>query len=509
MSIKSLVATKFAAWTAAALALPVTAPAEKSPPNIVIIVADDLGYGDVGCYGATKIPTPNIDRLAREGMRFTDAHAPAAVCQPTRYAILTGQYYWRSTPNPGYSYYFDENEPLLPRLLQEAGYGTAGFGKWHLGFGLPEPADFNGSLTPGTAEAGFDYYFGIPRSHNEPPFVFFENDRVYQLDPLDPIRILSQKQKPNPYGWGSSTGAAAAHAARPEDEIDLIFARRCAEFIARQKSDRPFFLYIPFVAPHFPVVPHADFKGRSEAGDYGDFVAQLDHCVGLVLDALAAAGVADNTLVFFTSDNGAVNVKELLTAGHRPNGKLLGQKTDAWEGGHRVPFLARWPGKIAAGSVSDALFGLQDLWATSLAAAGVKPPPDGGGDSIDQLPVLRGEEKEARREMVYQGVLGLALRQGPWVFIPSRTSQGFTASDKPFGSSFRDMGFRSNFLDQDGKLLPDAPEVQLYDVAKDPSQERNLAAQKPELVGTLAGRLREITGPRPRNIVERRPTKQK
>jgi arylsulfatase A len=488
---------------AAAILLASAAIAEDARPNIVIIVADDLGYGDVGCYGATKIPTPNLDRLAREGMRFTDAHAPAAVCQPTRYAIIAGQYYWRSTPNHGYSYYFDENEPLLPALLREAGYRTAGFGKWHLGFGLPKPADFNGALTPGTAEAGFDYYFGIPRSHNEPPFVFFENDRVFQLEPEDPLRVFTQEQKPHRYGWGTSEGAAAAHAARPEDEIDLIFARRCAEFITGQKSDKPFFLYVPFVAPHYPVSPHADFRGRSEAGAYGDFVVQLDHCVGLVLDALAEAGVADNTLVFFTSDNGAVNVKELLAVPHRPNGDLLGQKTDAWEGGHRVPLIARWPGKIAPGSVSAALFGLQDFWATSLAAADVKPPPDGGEDSINQLPVLLGQEKEVRREMVYQGVYGLALRQGPWVYIPNRTSQGFTASDRPFGASFREMGFRSNFLDEDGGVLPEAPEVQLYDVVEDPSQERNLAAENPDRVTELDERLREISGPRPRNIVER------
>ena len=502
MNIKNTLPAQLAAG-AAALVWASGALAEDPRPNIVIIVADDLGYGDVGCYGATKIPTPNIDRMAGEGMRFTDAHAPSAVCQPTRAAILTGQYYWRSTPNPGYSYYFDENEPLLPALLREAGYRTAGFGKWHLGFGWPKPADFNGALTPGTAEAGFDYYFGIPRSHNEPPFVFFENDRVYQLDPEDPIRVYTQEQKPHRHGWGTSEGAVAAHAARPEDEIDLIFARRCAEFITGQKSDKPFFLYVPFVAPHYPVSPHTDFRGRSEAGAYGDFVAQLDHCVGLVLDALAEAGVADNTLVFLTSDNGAVNVKELLEVPHRPNGDLLGQKTDAWEGGHRVPLIARWPGKIAPGSVSAALFGLQDFWATSLAAADVKPPPGGGEDSINQLPVLMGKEKEVRREMVYQGVYGLALRQGPWVYIPNRTSQGFTASDRPFGASFREMGFRSNFLDEDGGVLPEAPAVQLYDVVEDPSQERNLAAENPDRVTELDERLREISGPRPRNIVER------
>jgi arylsulfatase A len=489
--------------TAAALFLASAAGAGDARPNIVIILADDLGYGDVGCYGATKIPTPNIDRLAREGMRFTDAHAPSAVCQPSRYALLSGRYYWRSTPNPGYSYYFDEGEVLLPQVLRDAGYETAGFGKWHLGFGSPRPADFNGVLSPGTSEAGFDYYFGTPRSNNEPPFVFFENDRVYRHDREDPIRIVSQEERPHRYGWGSSEGGAAAHAARPEDEIDLIVARRAAEFIAGQSPDKPFFMYIPFVAPHFPITPHADFRGASEAADYGDFIVELDHCVGLVLDALDAKGVADNTLVLFTSDNGAVNTREPLAAGHRPNGDLLGQKTDAWEGGHRVPFLARWPGRIEAGSESGALLGLEDLMATSLAAAGVSLPEGAGPDSINQLPVLEGKSNGVRDEMVHQGVLGFALRQGPWVYLPSQGSQGFTASDQPFGVPFKQMGFRNNFLDEDGIPGPDTPEAQLYRVDKDISQEKNLVLEHPEVAGRMAARLEEILGPDPRNIVQR------
>lgn len=494
---------KPAALLASLVLGPAALAAADAPPNIVIILADDLGYGDVGCYGATKIPTPNIDRLAREGMRFTDAHAPSAVCQPSRYALLSGRYYWRSTPNPGYSYYFDEGEILLPQVLRDSGYETAGFGKWHLGFGSPAPADFNARLAPGTLEAGFNYYFGPPRSHNEPPFVFFENDRVYQLDPEDPIRIISQKERPHPYGWGSSEGAVAAHAARPEDEIDLIVARRAAEFISEQSRDKPFFMYIPFVAPHFPITPHADFRGASQAADYGDFVVELDHCVGLVLNALDAAGIADNTLVVFSSDNGAVNAREPLDAGHRPNGVLLGQKTDAWEGGHRVPFLARWPGQIKAGSKADALLGLQDLMATSLAAAGVLLPDGAGPDSLNQLPVLLGESKAVRDEMVYQGVLGFALRQGSWVFIPSQGSQGFTASHRSFGVPFRQMGFRNNFLDAEGNPLPDAPKAQLYRITDDISQEKNLVLEHPDIAAKMAQKLEEILGPNPRNIVER------
>jgi len=502
MNRKNMIPAQSVAW-AVGLALHGTANATPEPsPNIVIILADDLGYGDVGCYGATRIKTPNIDRLAAGGIRLTDAHSPAAVCQPARYALLSGRYWWRSTPNPGYSYYFDEGEILLPQVLRNAGYETAGFGKWHLGFGLPRPADFNGLLTPGTYEAGFNYYFGLPRSNNEPPFVFFENDRVYRHDPEDPIRIISQEERPHPYGWGSSEGGVAAHAARPEDEIDLIVARRAAEFISDQSRDKPFFMYIPFVAPHFPITPHADFIGRSQAADYGDFVVELDHCVGLVLDALDAAGFADNTLVIFTSDNGAVNTREPLAEGHRPNGELLGQKTDAWDGGHKVPCIVRWPGRIAAGKTSGILFGLNDLMATLLAAADVPVPQGAAPDSMNQLPVLEGKKPFVRTSMVYQGVLGFALRQGPWVYIPEPGSQGFTTEGR-FGVPYEEMGFKNSSRDATGKLLPGAPSDQLYNVHKDPNQNVNVVLEHPEKAREMAGRLQNLIGPAPLEVVKR------
>ncbi|MGZ0655443.1 sulfatase family protein [Coraliomargarita sp. W4R53] len=503
MSIKKYMIRIFLTCAASLAFLLTVSHAKDTPPNIVIIIADDLGYGDVGCYGAKKIPTPNIDRLASEGMLFRSAHAPAAVCQPTRYAILSGRYYWRSTPNPGYSYYFDEGEILLPQILRDAGYETAGFGKWHLGFGSPRPADFNGSLTPGTLDAGFNYYFGLPRSHNEPPFVYFENDRVYQADPADPIRIISQKERPHPYGWGSSEGGAAAHAARQENELDLVIAERAAGFISKQSVNEPFFMYIPFVAPHFPITPNPDFLGESQAGDYGDFIVGLDHSVGVVLNALKTSGHADNTLVIFSSDNGAVNTGEPLAAGHRPNGVLLGQKTDGWEGGHRVPFIARWPGKIKAGATSDALLGLQDLLATSVAAAGVDLPLGAGPDSINQLPVLLGESEETRNSMVYQGVLGFALRDHSWVYLPSQDSQGFSVTRK-FGVSFKKMGYSNNFLDDDGLPVRGAPDAQLYDIKNDISQKRNVILEHPEVAEKMASQLDALLGSKPLEIVRRK-----
>ncbi|MCF7864047.1 MAG: sulfatase-like hydrolase/transferase, partial [Kiritimatiellales bacterium] len=437
-----------------------------------------------------------------EGIRLTDAHAAAAVCQPSRYAILSGRYYWRSTPNPGYSYYFDEGEKLLPQLLKEAGYRTAGFGKWHLGFGSPKPADMNGALTPGTREAGFDYYFGLPRSHNEPPFVFFENDHVYQLDPDDPLVMVPHEKMPkgSDYGWGGSRGAAKAHAARPEDQIDLILTDRVVEFVGQQSPDKPFFIYLPFTAPHYPITPNNAFIGTSEADRYGDFVQQLDACVGRVLEALEKKGLKDNTLVMLTSDNGAVNTGEPVAKGHHPNGILLGQKTDAWDGGHKVPFIVRWPGRLPSGKISGILFGLEDLMATILAAADVPMPGGAGLDSLNQLPALEGKAPFVRTEMVYQGVLGFALRKGPWVYVPADGSQGFT-TDRGFGVPYEEMGFRNSSRDKTGRLLPNAPPDQLYNVHEDPGQHLNVVREYPEQAKSMAARLLRIVGPNPRNIV--------
>ncbi|QHI69782.1 sulfatase family protein [Tichowtungia aerotolerans] len=475
-------------------------------PNILLIVADDLGYGDVGCYGATKIKTPNMDRLATDGIRLTDAHSAAAVCQPARYSILSGRYWWRSTPNPGYSYYFDEGEILMPQLLKQAGYRTVGFGKWHLGFDT-KPFDINKALTPGTKDAGFDYYFGTTRSHNEPPFVFFENDHCYKYDPADPIRMISQKEKPHPYGWGSSEGGAAAHAARPEDEIDLVLTDRAVDYLEKQSDGHPFFMYLAYTAPHFPIVPNKKFIGTSEADRYGDFVQQLDFCVGRVLDTLEKKGMTDNTLVFLTSDNGAVNTGEPFTAGHRSNGELLGQKTDAWDGGHKVPCIVRWPARLPGRKTSGILFGLNDLMATILAAADVPVPKGTAPDSLNQLPVLAGEKPFVRTSMVYQGVLGFALRQGPWVYLPEAGSQGFTTEGR-FGVPYEKMGFENTYRDKTGKLLPDAPPDQLYNVQNDPGEKKNVVREHPEKAKEMAAVLQKLLGPNPLPVVKRPKQKQ-
>lgn len=481
----------------------VAAPAR---PNILLIVADDLGYGDVGCYGATKIKTPNMDRLADGGIRLTDAHSACAVCQPARYSILSGRYWWRSTPNPGYSYYFDEGEVLMPQLLKKSGYRTVGFGKWHLGFDT-KPFDINKALTPGTKEAGFDYYFGTPRSHNEPPFVFFENDHCYKYDPADPIRIIpseeAKKEGLMDYGWGSSVGGAAAHAARPEDQIDLIVTDRAVKYLKEQTGEKPFFMYLAYTAPHYPIVPNKKFIGTSEADRYGDFVQQLDFCVGRVLDTLDKNGMTENTLVFLVSDNGAVNCGEPVALGHHPNGDLLGQKTDAWDGGHKVPCIVRWPARVPVRKTSGILFGLNDLMATLLAAADVPMPKGAGPDSLNQLPALEGSVGVVRTEMVYQGVLGFALRQGAWVYLPDQGSGGFSTGMDHWGVSFEKMGYRNNFRNKAGTLLPDAPPDQLYNVQNDPGEHLNVVREHPEKAQEMAATLQKILGPNPLPVVKR------
>ena len=313
------------------------------------------------------------------GARFTDAHAVAAVCNPSRYSILSGTYLWHAKRKNDYSLYFHDGQVTLPVLLKLAGYRTAALGKWHNGFGREPEPDWNGELKPGPLEVGFDYFFGTPRTHNEPPLVFVENHGVIGLDPADPIRIDKTK---GPHGV--MIGGRKAQAARPDDQIDSILAEKAAAFFAQQSKDTPFFLYLAFAAPHVPIDPAPKFRGKSRVGLYGDYVQQLDHCTGLVLDALDEHGFSQNTLVIFTSDNGAMFTRDAVKVAHRCNGVLLGQKTDAWEGGHRVPLIARWPGHIPSGSVRKPLFSQVDIMATLADAAGVPLPsgasPDGTSD---------------------------------------------------------------------------------------------------------------------------------
>jgi len=466
-------------------------------PNIVFILADDLGYGDVGCYNAkSKIPTPHLDRLAREGMRFRDAHAPSSVCTPTRYALLTGRYAWRSPLKRGVLGPWDTpiiaaDRLTVPALLRQHGYATAAIGKWHLGLnyttkdGKPAaPAadkmsnvDFTKPIADGPTARGFDYYFGV-NVPNYPPFCFIENDRT--------VGIPSERD------GGEADGINMPGPMLPGWKlVDILpeLARRTERWIAdagkAAKGGRPFFLYLPLTSPHFPVVPAPEFKGKSQAGDYGDFVVQTDDCVGRALAALERAGVAENTLVIFTSDNGPETASEVSPGAHdriqkhrhTSMGALRGVKRDLWEGGHRVPFLARWPGKIPAGSVSDETICHVDFMATIAALLDTKLPPNAGEDSFNLLPVLRGEKpaRPAREATVHHGASGrLAIRRGDWVLIENGT-----------GDDNRGNASEPAWLKQERGYEADEAQGQLYNLRDDPAQKTNLYAAQPARVREL------------------------
>ena len=488
------------------LGLPSAHAAEPPKPNILLIVADDLGYRDLGCYGATKIKTPRLDRLARDGVRFTDAHSICGVCNPSRYAILSGTYFWHAKRKPDYSLYFHEGQITLPALLKSAGYRTAALGKWHNGFGrgMPEP-DWNADLKPGPLEIGFDSFFGTPKTHNEPPLVFVDGHRIVGLDPADPIRVDHSPQ----FGQhGKMMGGAKAQAARPDDQIDFILAQKAEEFLAKQNSGAPFFLYLAFAAPHVPIDPAPEFRGKSEAGLYGDYIQQLDHCAGLVLDSIEKHGHSGNTLVIFTSDNAGMYHRDALAAGHRTNGELLGQKTDAWEGGHRVPFFARWPQHIPSGTIRKELFLQVDLMATLADAAHIAIPPGASPDGHSELAGFTDPEHTPllRPEAELLGTAGFALRQGKWIYLPKQGSGGMTAPEtpgKPWSQPYATMGFRNSDIDSNGQIKPDAPAAQLYNLEEDPEQHNNVIAQHPEIAEKMQGRMNEL------KLIRRKPAPKK
>ncbi len=399
--------------------------AEPPKPNIVYILADDLGYGDVGCYNpASKISTPNMDRLAKEGVRFTDAHSPSAVCTPSRYALLTGRYAWRTrlqrnVIGPFAQPLVAENQLTVAEVLRKHGYATACVGKWHLGWGWPRPGDggerdFTRPIPDGPTARGFDLYFGtdVP---NYPPYCFLENDRTVGV-PSEAAPVGSDEFNiagPMVPGWKL---------------VDVLpgLEKRAVEYVERAvKGNKPFFLYLPLTSPHYPVVPSVAYKGKSKVGDYGDFVMQTDAVVGAVLDALKRSRAAENTLEIFTSDNGPEITGEvnpgaydrLKEFGHAIMGPLRGTKRDAWEGGHRVPFIARWPGQIKAGTTCAETVCHVDLMATLAAVLNVQLAADAGVDSVSVLPALLGEKRAAplREATVHHSAQGkFAVRKGDW-----------------------------------------------------------------------------------------------
>ncbi len=492
---------------AAIFILPVFSPAEERPPNVVVIFADDLGYGDLSCYGATKLKTPNIDRLANEGRRFTDAHSASAVCTPSRYALITGRYpFRRGLSKPVFlrtGLVVDQERTTIADVMKNAGYATACIGKWHLGFGEKTP-DWNGELKPGPLELGFDYYYGVPTVNSHPPFVYVEDHRVVGLVPEDPFvygkkaktQEIHEKMAINQIG-----GADAAHALYDDYAVGTHLAKKSVKWI-EENQGKPFFLYLSTTNIHHPFTPAKRFQGTSECGLYGDFVHELDWIVGEVMTSLEENSLTENTLVIFTSDNGGMineTGQVAIEEKHKLNGELLGFKFDAWEGGHRVPFIAHWPGKVKAGSVSDQLICSVDLMAAMAALTGQELKPEEAPDSFNILTALTGRsQKPIRSEVILAAMKGshVALRQENWVYISGKGGGGF-GSPKVGSHGFGGppaihFAGQTNSDIADGKLKKDAPPEQLYDLAADPSQTENVIESNPERVAAMRARLEQI-----------------
>ena len=466
-----------------------TASDSVARPNIVIMLADDLGIGDPNCYNReSKISTPHMDRVAREGMRFSDVHSASSVCSPTRYAILTGRYAWRTRMKNGvlrgYSRALIEaGRPTIASLLRDAGYVTAGFGKWHLGFQKFDPAkseedqpvDYARPLRPGPATIGFDEFFGIPASLDMPPYVFVEKEHPIEMPTATIGDSGDTKNARGPFWRGGAIAPSFRHA----DVLPRITERAVAFLDRQAKSEphKPFFLYFALSAPHTPYLPGQSFRGRSGAGDYGDFVSMVDASVGEILAELDRSRLTDQTLVILTSDNGARwTPEEIRQFGHRSNLNNRGQKSDIYEGGHRIPFVVRWPGKVRAGSTSNELGCLVDLMATCAAAAGVPLPANAAEDSFNLLPALRGERHEApiRDAAVHHSGSGMfAIRSGDWKLVFGLGSGGFT---------------RPAHIDP----KPGGAPGQLYNLAKDRQETTNVYAEHPEIVRSLTQKLERI-----------------
>jgi arylsulfatase A-like enzyme len=460
-------------------AFPMVAAESVSPPSIVFILADDLGVGSVNSYhaGTNLVRTPSLDRLAREGRRFTDANTPSSVCSPTRYAVLTGRYCWR-TPlkhevlGVGDPLWIETNRLTVASLVKRHGYQTAAIGKWHLGYGPAKPVNYTGTLRPGPQEVGFDYHFGVPSNHGDPTGIFVENEGVMGL----------RSTNLAPFGkcyYGGKPFFGIDAPQREDESVMATLTAKAVGWIEKLDRTRPFFLYFTPVAVHEPATPSARTKGTSGCGVYGDWIHELDLSVGRILEALDRLKLAENTLVIFTSDNGGVLISDGGTrpeakayeAGMRVSGPWRGRKHSIYEGGFRVPFLARWPGRIPAGTVCDETINLVDTLATTAAILGDKLPAANAGaeDSFNVLPALLGEkiEKRLRPDMIVHSADGVfAIRQGPWKWIEGQ-------STKPQPPKARAAEFRP----------------QLYNLKNDPAETTDVSAQHPDVVKNLAALL--------------------
>lgn len=481
--------------------------AAPSKPNIVLIYADDVGYGDIGCYGATRVKTPNLDKLAGGGLQFTNAHASSATCTPSRYSLLTGEYAWRKKGTgilPGdASMIIRPGRTTMPSLLQQQGYRTGVVGKWHLGLGDGN-VDWNGDVKPGPLEIGFDYSFLIPATGDRVPCVFLENHRVVNLDPKDPIRVsydkpfpgeLTGKEHPELLRMKPSHGHDMAivngvgrigymmggkSALWVDEDISLTLTAKAVSYIERNKQN-PFFLYFATHDIHVPRLPNARFRGKTDMGPRGDAIAELDWSVGQVLDTLDRNGLARNTLVIFSSDNGPViddgyrdQAVERL-GNHKPAGRFRGGKYSNFDGGTRIPMIARWPGHIQPDTRSDALISQVDLVSTFAALCETKPPSGAAPDSENVLPALLGKTKTARSSLV-EHADSLAVIRGNWKLIAPGDGEKLNKNTNT--------------------ELGNDRQPQLYDLEKDPAEKDNVAAENPDKVKALTALLDGIrSGP--------------
>ena len=472
----------------AILAAVVPAVALGQPPNIVFILADDMGYGDVHALNPeSTIPTPHLDSLAADGMSFTDAHTGSAVCTPTRYGLLTGRYAWRTRLKKGVldgygTPLIDRDRLTVAGLLQRAGYVTGIVGKWHLGLGFARKEkefDFAGPVSDHPNMHGFDFSYVIPASLDFPPYIYLRNGAI--------TRFPSIMQAAQEFPAFLREGPRGPDLTM-ENCLDDLLAQATA-FIRRQAaSEKPFFLYFPLTAPHKPVLPHPRFRGKSDAGPYGDFVIQVDWTVGQVLQALDGAGVAGDTLVIYASDNGSymfrrddpeapdhvsdATIQAYRADRHRSNFVFRGTKADVWEGGHHVPFLVRWPRRVQAGSRNGEPMCLTDFMATAAEIAGVELPPDAGEDSFSILPLLEGRRPaRPRAPVVHHSANGVfALRDGKWKLVFGNGSGG---REQPLGQPF------------------ERP-YSLFDMTEDISEQRNLIQDHPEVAARMEQILEEI-----------------
>lgn len=495
-----------------AVALLVCAGVARSAetPNIVLIYVDDLGYGDVGCYGATEVKTPNIDRIAAEGLRFTDGHCSSATCTPSRYAMLTGEYAFRQKgtgiARGDAPAIIDPNRETVASVLKRAGYQTGVVGKWHLGLGN-KPADgpkmdWNSQIAPGPLEIGFDYCFLMPATGDRVPCVYVEDHAVVNLDPGDPIEVSFGKPvgdrptgKDHPellkmkwhHGHNNSIingisrigymkGGKAAEWV--DEEIADVFSKQAVKWLEQQaKTDAPFFLYFSLHDIHVPRVPHPRFVGSTDLGPRGDVIVETDFQTGEILNALDRLNLADDTLVIFSSDNGPVlndgyydDAVERIGS-HDANGPWRGGKYSAYEAGTRVPFLTRWPGHIEAGTTSDALVGQIDLMASVAALTGQTYSESTAPDTTNQLSTWLGDEKSGREELV-EHARTLGLRVGEWKYIaPAKGPKKNQNTNTELGND---------------------PAGQLFNLNTDPGEQTNLVKTHPEKAREMADRLQAI-----------------